>query len=453
MTITAKLTDDSIPTNMLTDTASISKLIDARVRVYLACTGAGAGLQSALWNVPGCSSFFVGAEFPYDQTATERFLGFRPEKFVSVDAAIALALESYSRACIENGRVTLSSPIGLGLTASAASLRAHRGDHRICAAVATRQGVYVADVVLEKGVGLAARVEDGQLADRIGLSLLLRAAERSLHSASRPRFPFEGDPPPAETFYTGEGDPPATLTEVTEQARQQFFFRGFHTAQDKRLPVSVESIGRRIIFPGSFDPPHEGHFNLAQRAVECVGPASGVVFAVTANPPHKMRAPLSALLERVALLRGHDRMFTEDDALFLDKAKRYPNHAFIVGADTFQRLLDPKWGPEIAPMAREFVKRGACFLVFGRLVDGVWTTREDVLREVARVVDINTRADLNQISAPIEGRWDISSSELRAAAEREELARRIQAVDDGTAQTTTWEQVKNQIKTKRENPA
>lgn len=400
----------------------ITKLLDANVRVYLACTGAGAGIQNALWNVPGCSAFlvgasfpapfFVGAEFPYDPSATERFLGFRPEKFCSAETAIDLALESYSRACIKDGHVTTSSPIGLGLTASVASLREHRGDHRIHAAVVTRQGAWAVNGVLEKGVGLDARIADGAVADGIGLALILRAAGISdVCEVYGVQLEFE---------------------DVSAQARRQFLARGLHTADGKRLATTPKAVGNRHLFPGAFNPPHEGHLGIASSVARTHG--APIVFAITANAPHKPPVTLTEMIERAALLLGYDRMFTEDDPLYLDKARRYSGCTIVLGADALQRLLDPKWGPAIAAMLSEFKQLGTTFLVFSRVTGGEWVTLIDVLKSL----DTDSGMLLSAMSRTISGRWDISSSELRAKAEAGAV-KFVAALD--TAQTVPWDKI------------
>ena len=54
-------------------------------KVFVAATGAGAGIQASLWSVPGSSAFLAGAAFPYAAHETERLLGFRPERFCDED--------------------------------------------------------------------------------------------------------------------------------------------------------------------------------------------------------------------------------------------------------------------------------------------------------------------------------------------------------------------------------
>src|SRR6185436_5356447 len=96
-------------------------------KVFVAATGAGAGIQASLWSVPGSSAFLAGATFPYAAHETERLLGFRPEKFCNEDAAVELAIAAYLRAREATFAETPGAParsraIGLGLTASVASL-------------------------------------------------------------------------------------------------------------------------------------------------------------------------------------------------------------------------------------------------------------------------------------------------------------------------------------------
>jgi hypothetical protein len=62
---------------------------------HIIATGAGAGLQQKLWEIPGCSWYLSGCTFPYDQDEQADLLGFMPEHFCSEDAAIDLASAAY----------------------------------------------------------------------------------------------------------------------------------------------------------------------------------------------------------------------------------------------------------------------------------------------------------------------------------------------------------------------
>lgn len=304
----------------------IEKLLATKNRCYLVCTGAGAGLQKALWEIPGISAVLVGAEFPYAPEATDRFLGFKPAKYCSEDTAIALAMEAYSRAYVLNG----SQAVGIGLTASVASTVVHRGDHRVCIARAEKTGVRLFSEKLLKGVGSLARQEDGQKCDDLALLALINPDKIS-------------------------------MTDVTHRAFELFMEHPFFLGSGKRMDLPNEGNGL-ILFPGAFNPPHEAHMWLARH--------EHAVFHITINPPHKPALNVIECIERAKLLEGFDRMFTQDDPLYLDKARRFPGAAFVVGADAMERMLDPKWGVAVEPLLNEFRTLGTKFLVADREMNG-----------------------------------------------------------------------------------
>ena len=84
---------------------------------------------------------------------------------------------------------------------------------------------------------------------------------------------------------------------------------------------------RAALFAGAFDPPHAGHFGIA----ESVTRASGlpVIFCTTVDPPHKAALGTAEVLRRARLLERHDALFTEGDPLYLDKARRMPGRDMV----------------------------------------------------------------------------------------------------------------------------
>jgi len=147
-------------------------------KVFVAATGAGAGIQGSLWSVPGSSAFLAGAAFPYAAHETERLLGFRPTRFCDEDAAVELAIATYLRGREAALAETSGAPtpiVGLGLTASVASLVPHRGEHRVFVATLGERGATVWSARLPKGTGEAQRSIDGLLADRLGVHEIGRA--------------------------------------------------------------------------------------------------------------------------------------------------------------------------------------------------------------------------------------------------------------------------------------
>src|SRR6185369_2016869 len=133
----------------------------AGVSIHVIATGAGAGLQQLLWEVPGSSAYLSGATFPYSEEEQAELLGFMPEHFCSEEAAIDLASAAYMKAYKFNG----PRPVGVGITASVASEKEHRGDHRVHACVITNDFVRSVSVTLVEGVGSEQRVKGGKGVD------------------------------------------------------------------------------------------------------------------------------------------------------------------------------------------------------------------------------------------------------------------------------------------------
>lgn len=345
-------------------------------RVFIAATGAGAGIQKTLWEVPGVSKFLVGAAFPYAAEESSRLIGFTPTSFCSPDMALDLAMAAFMRAARVGARA-----VGVGLTAAVASREARRGESRAYAAYFGDGGAGIAEVTLPKDVGEDARRRDGEACDALGIATLLRAFGR---------------------------DESGTVFEDAEAAaRARLFARPYFRARGAR-DAEQTLPGDAVLFPGAFDPPHEGHLGGAERVRRSSGRA--VVFATTVDPPHKAALRSAEVLRRAVALEGHDVLFTHGDPLYLDKARRFPGRGFVVGADALVRMLDPRWGVDVTSLVTELRALGAHFYVVPRLIDGSLVSLDDI-----RAMDGLGRA-LEMLSAEgVDGRWDVSSSAIRAA--------------------------------------
>src|SRR5262245_3183519 len=109
-------------------TALIESLHRAAVPGVAACTGGGASAVSLLLTVPGASRTLLEAVVPYAEGSLAEFLGRRPESFCSEATAAAMAERAFARA----RKLSPGGPVwGLGCTASLATDRPKRGEHRV----------------------------------------------------------------------------------------------------------------------------------------------------------------------------------------------------------------------------------------------------------------------------------------------------------------------------------
>lgn len=362
------------------------KLKEANVSIHVITTGGGAGLQQLLWEVPGSSAYLSGASFPYSPEEQEELLGFMPEHFCSEESAIDLASAAYMKAYKFGGK----KPVGLGITASVASEKIHRGDHRVFACIITEDQVRTCQYTLEKGVGSEVRLLDGETCDDIGLLLLAETLTLS------------------EVEYT-HPDHPYHTQRAEDRAKARFFERPFFAANGKRL-ATMTANKHVALMPGAYNPPHEGHFGTAQHVMDEFGRT--VVYEVTAEPPHKEALSVQLLLQRAKLLQGNDRFFTRKAPFYLDKARAFPGIPLVLGADAMVRMLDPKWGIDLKEMFQAFRKLETKLLIAGRTIGDKFVTVDDISKDL-RLADPHVWGYAQSVMLPISGRFDISSTELR----------------------------------------
>jgi len=373
-----------------------------RPSIHAICTGGGADLVEMLFRPPGASVYLSGASFPYSSHELEEILGFTPKSACCPETAADLACVAYMKA-FGNAQ---ENAIGLGLTATVATSRPHRGGERVHACVVSRRSVL--SVSMEFGpelkvgpnltmepvpgprIGLDARRIDSMDCSRIGMKLILCCIQDVEQEDDKIRF-FDRD---------------VSIISADEFVLSRLLDHSVFMSDERRM--SLDDYTPEALFPGSFNPPHAGHFGLAKEIERSFG--KEVAFQISLDPPpdHKSPPTLCNVLERIHLLRGRACLVTKGDPLFIDKARKFPGVAFAIGSDALVRLLDPVWGPPIEPMLAEFERLNTKFYVAGRLsTDGVFLRPEDV--------SIPPKYRSMFITVP--GRWDVSSSHIRFTKE------------------------------------
>lgn len=304
--------------------------------LYIACTGAGAGLQQIIWSEPGISNVYIGSIFPYNKHETDAFLGFTPDKYVSEETALNMAIESFIRAKVvayKEGKWDQKC-IGLGLTASVASEKVHRGEHHAFLCCVSDNGATAVYKKFEKKEGKEARKADGLFVDGFAIN------EISLHVNKH-----EWVDPEYKCLINA------------------FWFHPVFTI-NRRLETS----NNNIKFPGNFNPPHAGHFDMASRSSKALS-GGKIDYLINVDNPHKPHVSIIECLCRVAMFRASEEFatscnsvqFTKGQPLFVDKVRNYPTCKFIVGADTLQRILDPKWGIRTKEVLKQIPKWSLLF--------------------------------------------------------------------------------------------
>lgn len=165
----------------------------------------------------------------------------------------------------------------------------------------------------------------------------------------------------------------------------------------------------RVVFPGSFNPLHTGHRRMADAAGRRL--RSPVHFEMSLVNVDKPTLSAPAVIERCQNFDSHDTVWLTRAATFAEKSRLFPGAWFVVGVDTVQRLIDPKYYGDQADRRdlelAKIVKKECQFLVFGRLVNDRFVSLSD-LRLPAPLADYCVEVPEDDF------REDVSSSELRA---------------------------------------
>lgn len=365
--------------------------------VYVATTGAGLSFQYNLWKKPGCSKYLVGFFTPYAKGELQEFIGYEPDgSFVSKEVAYDLAMASYIRATkhkfqesiIGAWRESFSNPIGIGITAAVATNRIPKGEQRAFICVISKHRVLLKEVKLVKELGETFREAHDQL--------IAAEAEMILTSA----ITLEN----CHLYVDG-----------TYEALDRFYKYPTFKLNSR----SAESLGTALYLPASLNPVHSGHREMANLAENKLSTPFGKVsckYLISTSSPHKGDLSLQEILYKAGMLRAEatkalypnqvfrEFEFTKDEPLYLDKARKRPGSIFVIGTDTMERFLDPKWGPDPVEMLCELKELNTKFFVMGRkTTDGVFQT----------VNDIPVPDGYNDLFVHLEGRVDISSTQLR----------------------------------------
>ena len=369
--------------------ALIESLVRLRTRAVIVSTGGGSQAISHLVTTPGSSAIVLEALVPYAREAVDRLLGGSQESYCSSRTARRLAAMAWQRAR-ELG-APAGDAVGAAVVASLRTRSAKRGPHRIFVAVQTLAATTTAALELEKGA--RTRAEEETLAAAFALAQLqeaiLPAGGVALTEPLRQ----------GEQVVVDRVEAPPPWRDLLAGTR-----RAVLSSSDG---IAAEATSNRLLFPGSFDPLHEGHRLMARLAEEIA--ERPVEFELSITNVDKPALDYLELRSRVTQFAGQTLWLTRA-ATFLEKLEIFPQSTFVLGADTFTRLADPRYyggSQAAADRAVATIARGARGLVvFGRLRDGAF-------EEPAKLDVPQPLRDIAYFVSEREFRMDVSSTALR----------------------------------------
>lgn len=357
---------------------------EGRYQYVLALTGGGTGAAAQLLNVPGGSRTLLEVVVPYHERAFREFLGLVPDQFCSAATSRLMAQRALDRA---RWLAPLGPVAGVGCTASLATDRPKRGDHRFHFTLLTDTSGYSLTLTLTKD----ARDRPGE--EAVLDALLLNSMAQEFGIAQRLSVPFlPGERLEAE-MYILPLLPAAGRTRCVQPDGRI----------DRQAPPPA------ALLPGAFNPLHQGHRELARVATQFLG--APVAFELSVRNVDKGTLPLEDVRQRLRQFAWLAPVWITAAPTFAEKALLFPGAAFVIGADTAVRLFAPRYyvdGERGMAAAFDTIRQQGCrFLVACRADAGGQCLHLDG-------VDVpEAWRDLFQAIPAEHFRMDVSSTQLR----------------------------------------
>ncbi|KAJ6721186.1 NICOTINAMIDE MONONUCLEOTIDE ADENYLYLTRANSFERASE [Salix viminalis] len=300
---------------------------------------AGGASQALGWlmSVPGASNTVLEAVVPYSRMSFIQLLGKIPSQHCSRQTAEEMALLAYNRG------LKLSRPgdpvVGVGFTGSLASSRPKfRGSQ-----------VLLVNKNIRSTFGIYCHIVQGP------------------ENSGARRYSFKSAP--TQGYCKCMQSPGSIYGKIC--------FKVYPFSSE----TYTSTAERKIILSGSFDPLHEGHIKLLEVATSICGNGYPC-FEISSVNADKPPLSVSQIKDRIKQFeKAGKRVIISNQPFFYKKAELFPGSAFVIGADTVARLINPKYyGGDYGKMLEvlDGCKRIGCtFLVGGRNVDGVFKVLED----------------------------------------------------------------------------
>jgi nicotinamide mononucleotide (NMN) deamidase PncC len=361
------------------NTKLIQKIHESKYRITFISSGGGTNAISSLLKVPGASNTVLESYIPYSKKSMDLFLNRKPDHYCSLNTSLSMAANAYKKCMQIDPEYKKKYLIGISVTASLATTYTKIGDHKFYISVQTESFTKSIECLLIKGS--RSREEEEQLITEYVLSLVAECCG-------------------IEKNMPHHDEIPVIYTIKAEKSWKKLLNNDVNfISSDRSTP--------ELIFPGSFNPLHDGHLRMRELAEKKTGMRA--TFEICARNADKPPLTFHEIKRTLDQFTDNDSWVMTSAGRFSEKAEMFPNSVFIIGADTLMRVFDEKFYSNKKDMLDHidrFNDHNINFLVFGRKVNKKFISLRDI------VIPENIKSRCTGFE---EGsfRDDISSTELR----------------------------------------
>ncbi len=338
---------------------SIVSIHNTPFKVVVEFAGAGSEGLSWLHSVAGSSRTILEATDRYAPESLTDLLGFTPRQFTTPEISMLMANRAYLRA---RSLCDAESVIGLGCTAAIATDRAKKGEHRCH--VSIQNGASLITYSLTMNKGSRSREEEESLVSRLMIHALAKSC-----GVNGVALPLE----PEDSVRRIQGD--ESLWDWLAGQSIDYL-----SVDAQGLITAGNFLEHVVVFPGSYNPLHDGHRRLAELVRQRLN--KDVCFEITLKNADKDQISWSEAKQRAEQFRGYGTVLFTQVPLFSQKSKIFPNSVFVIGTDTVTRLIQTRFydddSGKMDQSFKEILQSGCRFLVAGRVSDGQFITLADI---------------------------------------------------------------------------
>lgn len=332
---------------MIQNVNLVNRINNCPWKVFMAITGGGQTFIGDYLSISGGSRIIYGAFVPYSKMAFDTFVKVPVDNYASSEAARKLAVASFHE-LLRYG-VRRKDALGLGVASSLAKDNEREGrEHRIHVAIHRYDITEEHSLLLKQG---RTRLQEEEIAKDFIFQCFAHGTQAVLRM---PAFMWLDEEKGEKYDSLSEGNPRyIQLINGTSQA----LFSNFDPYQESSL----------VVYPGSWNPMHEAHkaiYALAQTITN-----SKPVLEMTIANADKGQMDYIEIAKRCRALDPQPYVLTTAPT-FVAKTLLFAKYKkpiiFVVGADTWARVWDPKYAGPPEEVKKVFEQNDVKFLVFGR---------------------------------------------------------------------------------------